>query len=955
GSLEMGAGDYAAAIDHFKVAASDEASGDSLRARAYFNIGKLNALQSRFSEAVQSYKKVFTLLPASPTGSRALLEAGRSALEAGMKKSNKEDANEALQYATRILSSPVSPYSGGAMILAARAGGYLRRYTDAASYFQQFIDEYPDDPFTPDMMFRLGKLCKDDLKNYRKALSVYDLIVQRYPQSPFALDAMLEIGECQEMTGDYAGALSTYNDVQTFFSAHSAYDTVRNKIEFIRNFKIKNTDDALENLARLLGEGFTKTSKGNLSFALGLIFFNDLKNYVSAEQEFANAIENGVEAERLPEALFLRARASHFQSVIDPGLVPKAVSYYEVFLNQYPSGNHSEEAAYYTYLLRRDSSGRQAAMLKEFLSKYPTSKHADELALLLAKTLWSANDYAGANSLYNSLRVSPEISLQFSEAMLQRGLTYLKLGLNDSALSSWRRAIAVPVPNRSSVQAMWELADVHWKRNDISEAVMLWKGITSDFPYTSYAEQSKHRLGEGYLAAKEYDEAISLYERRFSAMEKDPVQEISDYSDAFGLANAYERKGELQKSIAYYNQYLLNNRKGQYAGTCFYSLGRIAKARGNAALPASYFKQASASGSTEATANDIPDLLFQTEQYAEAAKQYRLLAGQTVDADRKKYYQSRAVISLLRTGKLSDAQAVISDFEKTFGKDKPALAEFEYEKAGVYYRKQDFTTAAKLYEKVADDFEDTRFGPFGQYYAGKILEATNKLAEAAKKYESIINHYPGSEVLPRVFLSLGNMHFNAERYEEAIRYYQRVTNDPSGDSTILPYAMNNLIKAYESTKLYDDAIKMTRDFIERFPNEESIPDKKIKLGTLYTRVGYYDQAVLHFQNLLNDAGSDVEAEIRYNIGEAYYDKGDYQQSLLEFLKVPYLVSKQGKVNWTATSLYMAGQAYERMSKFDEAIGMYQQIIDRPGIDATFKAGARKEIDRVKTLTKKGSQ
>jgi len=65
-----------------------------------------------------------------------------------------------------------------------------------------------------------------------------------------------------------------------------------------------------------------------------------------------------------------------------------------------------------------------------------------------------------------------------------------------------------------------------------------------------------------------------------------------------------------------------------------------------------------------------------------------------------------------------------------------------------------------------------------------------------------------------------------------------------------------------------------------------------------------------------------------------------------------LVSKQGRINWTATALYMAGQSYEKMSKFDEAIGMYQQIIDRQGIDATFKSAARKEIDRVKSIIKK---
>jgi hypothetical protein len=35
--------------------------------------------------------------------------------------------------------------------------------------------------------------------------------------------------------------------------------------------------------------------------------------------------------------------------------------------------------------------------------------------------------------------------------------------------------------------------------------------------------------------------------------------------------------------------------------------------------------------------------------------------------------------------------------------------------------------------------------------------------------------------------------------------------------------------------------------------------------------------------------------------------------------------------------------------------MYKQIIDRTGIDETFKAAARKEIDRVNAILKKGAK
>ena len=125
-----------------------------------------------------------------------------------------------------------------------------------------------------------------------------------------------------------------------------------------------------------------------------------------------------------------------------------------------------------------------------------------------------------------------------------------------------------------------------------------------------------------------------------------------------------------------------------------------------------------------------------------------------------------------------------------------------------------------------------------------------------------------------------------------------------------------------------------------------------KLGILYEKLGYHDQSILHLQNLLEDADIDLEAEIRYYIGEAYFGKGDYEHAILEFLKVPYLVTKKGRVDWTPNAFYMSAQAYEKMGKYDQAIGMYRQIVDRPGIDQTFKAAALKEIDRVNTVLKK---
>ncbi|MBI4811377.1 MAG: tetratricopeptide repeat protein, partial [Ignavibacteriales bacterium] len=947
GKLSLGNGNFEAAIEYFKNVSSEDAADDSLQIEAIFETGLVYIKQKKYSNAQKSFDKLISTFPKNSLTEHALLMAGRAA-------QLNEDSQDALQYAKKLLIINDSRFKPHALLLAADASIGLRQYTEAVRYFTNFIDRYADNPITPTIMLKLAHLYEDKLQDYRKAINIYDQISQRYTQSPLIVEAIIRIARCQENIGDYEGASKTYRDLLSQYPACDQFEDIKQKVEFLRHHKIKDRDAGIEKLARLMGEVLTEKSKAELSLKLGIIYFNDLKDYESAAIQLGNAIKGGLSEDDLIDAFYYRARAYHLQSEINPDLANQAVTNYDEFLKQFPKSKWSEDAAYFNYKLKSHQRGPTEiiTLAQEFLSNYPTSVQWDVVLLDLATTTTKAGAHADALQSFELLAKDFPKSSLVPNALLEQGNIYFSLKQSDSAAIAWQRVISLPVKDPSTLNATWNLAELHRQNNNYGEAIALYKRITSEFFYSSFAEKATPLLPELYLANSEYDQAIQIYNNILNEQRTSPLQKEIDLNLYYNLAAVYEKKGERQKAVQYYNQYLLTDRRGAYASKAFYALGALARAQGKMENASAYFKQAAALGETGSTSKDIADLLFQTEQYSEAAKQYFELAKSTDSLNSKQLYQSRGIVSTLRMDKLAEAQKLIPDFNKTFPNGEEYKAAFEYEKALIYYRKQDYTTAKKLFENVADDYDDTRFGPWGHYYIGKISEVTNKLEEAAKKYESILKKFSQSDVIPRVLLSLGNMHFNAERFEESIRFYQLITKSPENAGDILPYALNNLIEAYESTKLYDEALKTNRDYIERYPNDANIIDKKIKLGTLYTKIGYYDQAVLHFQNLIPEAGSLLEAEIRYDIGEAFYYKGDYQQAILEFLKVPYLVTKQGRINWTATALYMAGQSYEKMSKFDEAIGMYQQVIDRPGIDATFKAAARKEIDRVKSILKK---
>jgi TolA-binding protein len=301
---------------------------------------------------------------------------------------------------------------------------------------------------------------------------------------------------------------------------------------------------------------------------------------------------------------------------------------------------------------------------------------------------------------------------------------------------------------------------------------------------------------------------------------------------------------------------------------------------------------------------------------------------------------------------LQGAQKDIATFTKAHGSIEEFAAAFELEKGSYYYRKEDYKSAGNSFDLVAKKYDDTPSAPEAMYWTGKVLESTGKPADAVKQFQKLLKDFPESPVVPRARFALGNLSYHAEQWDEAVRQYKLVVEDPRTDPGLLPFAMSNLIETYEAAGVYDAALDLTRKYLDRYPMNEDSFDKRIKIGILYQRLGYHEQSVVHLQDLLNEAGPDLEGEIRYYIGEANFYKGDFQQAILEFLKVPYLVTKKGKIDWTANSLYMAGQSYERIGRYDQAVTMYKQIIERPGIDETFKAAAKKEIDRVNLVMKK---
>lgn len=945
--------DFPKAISQLEKVVADKETNITLKEKTVFELGITYFESSDFKNALKSFDNFVRTFYESERLNEAMLWAGKSADGAKNFKS-------ALSWYDKIfVTKKYDEISAQALIRASYSAEQSGSISMAIEYCKRFFQNYTDHNGRAEASIRIAGLLKNELKDFIQAIKYYEEAIHFLEQQPTESlqrrkisSLKLDIAECYAAAGFNEYAIQSYEEIINNYPSDLEALTAEEKLETIKIFTGKDYKTVTEKTARLIGDFLTEKPKGEVAFNLAEVYYHDLKDYSSAAEFYTLALNNGINADRSSIAAFNRADAMTNLSLTDTSYLKPAVNYSEYFITNYPLDEKFHEAKYklLTLKLKTSSSQETEILLSEFISRFPKSNLIPHMIKLRGDNYYDLKNYTDALSTYRRINIDYPSSKVAEEANFLLGKIFYETGKNDSAISILSELIEKYPHGLYTAGAMKMLGTAYINQDRYNDAVEVIKRLIEEFYYTEVLNGAEHLYSEALIGSGNYDKAANFLQTLIQNIENNPFVEKIDYELILSLAKVYDKKGEYQRATPLYYGCLKNaDSKSRYS-EIYIALGNIAKAQGEGETAAAYYKLAGKFGDPK-TIKDIADLMFKNSKYQEAENYYKDLLQNSTNEDDKKYYQSRIIVCLLKRDDLKQAQNQISDFEKKYKKSVEYIAEFEYEKALHYYRSQDLTRAKKTFENVADDYDKTEFAPLAEYYLGMILETNKKLPDAIKKYESILKRHPNSTAAPRVLLALGNISYTAEKFEDAIRYYQRIVEAPEKAGDILPYAMTNLIEAYESTKLFDAALKLTRDFVERFPKDSSVPDKRVKIGILYTRLEYYDQAILHLQSMLDLLGSDYETEIRYNLGETYYYKGDYQQAILEFLKVPYIVNAKGAEYWTATSLYMAGQAYERMGKYDKAISMYQQIIDRPGIDVNFKAGAHKEIDRIKSIIK----
>jgi len=772
-----------------------------------------------------------------------------------------------------------------------------------------------------------------------------------------------EVARAYEQLKDYKESARYYKMLIEGYASSELKPQAEERLKYINTYHLVDQNVGIAQLAILMGDVINRKGDSELLFNLGLLYYKNLKDYQNALTQFKTALlgaENatlqvdiyhyiGLTYQRLAEVENISSNQKSEYLTLAKKNLGKA-------MESLTAATEPDEIAWHFVDLGikadNSSSQKQIGYLETLVTQYPDSPIREYWYARLGE-LYSENPDELTSSLkyYNMLSEQFKNSQKYPTYLYERSILNLKIDKAKSIEDF--KIIAGSYPYSSpAANSLYNLGVVWETEGSYSQASQLYTKILNEYYYTDIADKANLRLGDCFLNAGKSAEAIELFAAILNPIQAEDVvlsrETVSQDQSAltFKLARAYFDKNELNLARKHLVNYLANNPQGMYSGEASFLLGEIYLTINDPTSAVNSFSNVTKENGIlyPQALKKIADTHFDKENYEKAANSYKDLISVTDEESDKANIMSKQIVSYIRSGNKNSADKWISIFNKTYKSETNLRASFQFEFGNYDRQSKNYNQAVKYFKNVKSNYPKSSFVDDADYYLALTYIAVNRHEEALEILTEFPKRYPNSDNLGAVLNSLGGIYFRSEKYESAISSFKSALDQPL-KADLRKQVMSNLIKAYTFVNFWDAALALAREYIETYPDAEDAIDKKILIGRAYVYLNQVELAVDLLKEVRLIADSEREPEIQFYIGEAYFQTGQYENAIAEYVKIP-LLSRKTKLQWEASALYYSGQAYEKLGRIDDAKRMYAEIVKRPGIDIVLKKEAQKRITEI---------
>ena len=489
--------------------------------------------------------------------------------------------------------------------------------------------------------------------------------------------------------------------------------------------------------------------------------------------------------------------------------------------------------------------------------------------------------------------------------------------------------------------------------------VELMKDYVRNYPESPHLNRMYVLIASSYFFQKEYDEAISLFEKSELTLLSDPERDAATFRFALccletgNLTEAsvwfltLKDSSRLYRTDAvYYLSYIdylqgrydaslsgflsLQDEK-KYAEVAPYYIAEIYLLKKNfdksQIVAQNYLSTYSQNKYSLKMKRILGESEYEMGQYAKAIETLSNYTDLTADPERRVLYQLG--MSFFNTRVFSRAA---TELEKvTFEKD--ALSQNAYFHIGLAYLQLKDNSKARIAFSRAASFDfDLKVKEQALYNYALCLHQTTyaPFDESVKVFERFLNEFPDSQYSENVNEYLVEVYLNTRSYEAALNSMAKILHP---GSRILE-AKQKILFRLGTQSFVNGRFQEAIDYFNR-SLELSHYDLHTKANTYYWlgeacyRLKRYSQARQDFQFYLEntqDKKDEIYPMAFYGLGYTAFQQKDYGASLNWFLKYMQL-NQQGDRKILSDVCNRVGDCYFYLRKFSDAYSNYMRAVD----------------------------
>ncbi len=748
--------------------------------------------------------------------------------------------NQAIsQFESFIEKYPTSKYIFDAKL--AVAWGLLNKgdFIPCLEYSTKLLEELPDSlKLQKDIVSFFIGICNQRLGRLQEAQNFFSELSVR-PNYPFVGEALFQLGLIYYEKKDYTSARKAFerslresNDNSLSAKIHlmlgATYLEMKNWANAVAEYK--KCEDILRRATQIqIPNKNWMIVECRLKQSIAQIY--DFRNS-EAIQNLLFVVGNFPNDPRCEDAYFWLSEAYYRLDMLR-----NAIDNYEILLTKFPNTRFREDALYglgWSYF-RLKNFKRANDVFGTLAKEFPESKYSSEIWLRQGDGFFILKDFKNAIESYQKVISLKPRSDEAEYAHYQICHSYYKLGQLNNAYDEVLNFIKKYPNSPFAPNAMYLNGWIRFQQKNYQEAINNFLFLIDAYPNSLLVPRAKYAIGDALYNLGRYEEAIGQYKEIIDNFPTSPLVPDALRSIQF----CYIALGDETKAIQIADEYITQNPQSPFSAEFAFKKGEmlfVSRRYSDAISELETYLQKFKEPEKKIEAIYLIAKSYESlGDYPNATKYYQLVYQSYPNSD-------YAPLSLLQIGliyrdnaKISEADSVFSLLRKTYP-DDPSCAQAGFEQATIKFNTGDTVRAIEIWKDIAEKFEGTEFADQSIYRLAMYYRTMGNLKEAVNQFLRIINTPNDPNLAAEAQFRIGEIYQRVGNCEKAIEWYTKQINEYAGIEDWYTLALLNLGDCYEKNEDFENAINAYRAIIATRTPDDYVATAKRRISFLEKRI-----------------------------------------------------------------------------------------------------------------------